>query len=304
MITSLTGNNAFALRHCLNEITKSFIQNYGELAVERFDGEEAEAQAIIDAISNLPFLANKKMVVVRNGSANPDFTEQVEQIISSTPEWCDLVLYEPQIDKRTAYFKVLKSQTKFEEYPELDMRGLAKWLVEEAKNQGGELSFADANYLVEHLGTDQNLLYNELQKLLVYDSQISRANIGLLTEPTPQSKVFELLDATFAGQKRRALRLYNEQRAQRVEPQAILAMISWQLNLIALAMHAGKRSAAEIAGDSGNKEFPIRKALDLAAKIPEPKLKKLVANVFKLDLKSKTTSLDLDEALRTYIVSL
>lgn len=304
MITTLTGSNNFQLRRRLDEIVKNFVSKYSDLAIERFDGEENDSQNIIDAVSNAPFLAKKKMVVVRDGSLNSDFVNQIEQIISSIPEWCELVLHEPQIDRRSSYFKVLKSQTKFEEFAELDGRDLANWLVNEAKKADGGLSFAEANYLVQRLGTNQAMLYNELQKLLTYNSKISRQNIDLLTEPTPQTKIFDLLGAAFSGQKKKALRLYSEQRAQKVEPQEILTMIVWQLRLIALAKYGAHKTPAQISKDSGVAEYPLTGAKRLATNISEEKLRRLVNEALELDIKGKTTAIDLDEALKTYLATL
>lgn len=304
MIIALTGSNSFKLKRRLDEVSSEFAKKYGELALERFDGEEDEAQTIAEGLQSLPFLAKKKLVVVRNGGLNKEFAEQVEQIISSIGESTDVVFYEPQIDRRTAYFRVLKNQTQFEEFNELDAHNLAKWLVAEAKNQGAELGLADANYLVERLGTNQCLLANELDKLAIYDSRISLQNIDLLTEPTPQSKVFDLLDAAFGGRKEQALRLYEDQRAQKVEPRAILAMIAWQLQQIAITKMAGDRSITEVSKDSGMKEYPLRKAKNLANKISDNDLKKMVSEALDIDWRGKTTSLDLDEALKTYIATM
>ena len=231
MIATLFGSNSYGLKRRLDELTQAFVKEYGELALERLDAEETTAETLLEALQSLPFLAQRKLVIVRNGCLNKDFSEQIEQIISSISNTTDMVFYEPQIDKRTAYFKVLKSKTQLEEFNEMDARNLAQWLVDETKKSGGALSFIDGNYLVERLGTNQALLANELDKLLIYDSRVSKKNIDLLTEPNPQSKVFDLLDAIFSGQKGRALKLYDEQRAQKVEPQAILAMIAWQLNI-------------------------------------------------------------------------
>lgn len=215
-----------------------------------------------------------------------------------------MVFYEPQIDKRTAYFKVLKSKTQLEEFNEMDARNLAQWLVDETKKSGGALSFIDGNYLVERLGTNQALLANELDKLLIYDSRVSKKNIDLLTEPNPQSKVFDLLDAIFSGQKGRALKLYDEQRAQKVEPQAILAMIAWQLNIISIAKYSKNRDLAEVSRDSSVKDYPLRKARGLAGKLSDKDLKKMVSEALDIDWRGKTTSLNMDEALRNYILTL
>ena len=304
MIVTLTGKNSFALRQKLDELTDKFVAKYDDLALERLDGEEAEAKNIIEALHGLPFLAKKKMVVVRNGGLNKDFVEQIEQIISSIPESTEAVFYEPNIDRRSSYFKVLKSQTEYEEYMELDARGLANWLVNQAKKAGAELSFGDANYLVERLGPNQNLLANELDKLLVYNPKISRQTIDLLTEPTPQSQIFELLDAAFGGRKEQALKLYEDQRAQRVEPQAILAMLAWQLQRIALTHQAGGRKLTEVSRESGISEYPLQKANNLANKLSDQKLKSMVSEALAIDYRSKTSSFDLDEALKNYIISL
>jgi DNA polymerase-3 subunit delta len=304
MITTLTGNNTYAMKRRLDELAGAFVAKYGELALERIDAEEAEADAILESIQSLPFLAESKMVVVRSLSANKAAAEQIEQIISSSDKATSLILYEPLTDKRTVYYKTLKAKTSFEEYDELAPQELPKWLISEAKKQIAELSFADAKYLVDRVGANQELLANELAKLIAYDPKISKSSIDLLTEPTPQSKIFELLDAAFAGKKARALELYDEQRTQKIEPQAILAMIAWQLQLIALAKNAGTRSPSGIAKESGINEYPIRKAAGLAAKTDENRLRKLVEDALNMDWLNKTSSLDIDEALKTYIVTI
>lgn len=304
MIITIYGENSFGVRRRLNDLINAFTNKNGELALEKFDAEESETQSIIESIKALPFLSPRKMVVVRNGAGNSEFAGQIEQIIGSFPSSTDLILYEPKIDKRSSYFKMLQKHTKLENYPNLDKAKLAKWLVDEAKKQNSKLSLADASYLVERLGENQEMLFNELSKLAIYDSDISKENINLLTEPTPQSKVFDLLDAAFGGQKSKALELYADQRAQKVEPAMILAMIGWQLRLMSFVKLAGSRKPTQIAKDSGVNPYPLNKARALASKISDKELKGMVDKAAEIDIKSKTAGLDLDEALKTYIVTI
>ena len=304
MITTLTGNNFYLIKRRLDELVDSFTAEHGELAVQKIDAEEVEAPAILEAIQSLPFLASRKLVVLRNLSANKPAAEQIEQIIDSAGDGTDIIFHEPSPDKRTVFYKVLKSRTELQEYSELDVHGLAQWLSEEAKKLGGKISSADANYLVERVGPNQELLANELEKLLTYNPEILRQDIDALTVKNPQSKVFDLLDATFSGHKKRALELYGEQRAQKVEPQAIIAMMAWQLDLIALAMYGKGKDANKIAKDAGVSPYPVMKAQRLAAKLDERKLKQLVQEALEMDELGKTTPLDLDEALKTYIITI
>jgi DNA polymerase III delta subunit len=176
--------------------------------------------------------------------------------------------------------------------------------VAEAKNQDAKLGLPAANYLVERLGENQQLLFNEVSKLAIYDSNITKTSIDLLTEPTPQSRVFDLLDAAFAGKKQRALDLYADQRAQKVEPQAILAMIGWQLQLLSLVKTSEGRSSSQVAKDNGMNPYPVQKAAGMAQKLSSDELQRLVNQALEIDLKSKTSAVDLDEAIKTYIVTI
>jgi DNA polymerase III delta subunit len=304
MIITLTGSNSFALKRRLDELTGAFTARHGDLALERIDAEEAELPAIIEAISSLPFLSSAKMVIVRSLGANKPAAEAIEQVIDSIDEATEVIFFEPFPDKRTTYFKSLKKLTKLEEYGDLATPELVKWLVAAAENQNGQLSHPDAEYLVERVGTDQALLSNELQKLLSYNPKIDRQQIDLLTIAAPQSRIFDLLDAAFAGQKKRALTLYEEQRAQKVEPQAILAMVTWQLQLLAYAKYAKGRSPTDISRDTGLNPYPITKAGRLADKLTERRLKQLANDALNIDWQGKTTPLDMDEALKTYILTL
>lgn len=301
MIVTLAGNNSFALKSRLNQLVNEFKKTYGDLSIERFEGAETELAQMLDSIQNLPFLAERKLVILRDLSANKSAAEAIEQIIESSGGSADLILVETTPDKRTVFYKTLQKKTKLESFEEVDPRVLGKWLVEEAHKLGGELSQADANYLIDRTGGSQQALSQELAKLTMYSAKITRQTIDLLTEPTPQTKVFDLLDAAFAGQKARTLKLYEDQRAQSVEPQIILAMIAWQLRAIVAIKLAASRP---VPSQLGLSPFVASKASGLAQKIPLDSLKELVTQALEIDYKSKSSSLDLDEALKNYLVTI
>jgi DNA polymerase III subunit delta len=304
MVVSLVGNNSYALQVRLNELVDKFVLDHGELALERIDAEEKDLQYILEAVQGGGFLTTNKLIVIRGLSQNKVAAEQIEQILSSISTNNDLIIYEPVTDKRTVFYKYLKANTELEEHSDLDNLQLAGWLAEEAKKHEGTLSFADAKYLVDRLGTNQAMLASELEKLILYDKSVSRMTIDELVEPTPQSKIFELLDAVFAGNKKRALDLYADQRAQKVEPQAVLAMLAWQLQILALAKFAGNNSPNQIAKHAGMNPYPITKAMGLVSMMDSNKLKQMILDATEMDYKSKTSGLDLDEALKTYIVAI
>lgn len=304
MVVTLTGGNGFALGAELDGLVGAFVSAHGALALEKIDCQETDFDQIRGALTGSPFLAARKMVVLREPSANKQFTEQAEQLLDGLAETTDLILIEPKPDKRTAYYKLLKKVTDFREFPELDAGGLARWLVQAAKAAGGSLNLADANYLVERAGPDQQLLSNELEKLLLYDSNVTRRTIDLLTEPTPQGTIFQLLEAAFTGHPGRALELYAEQRAQKVEPLEIVAMLAWQLRVLAIIKAAGDRSVDDIAREAKLNPFVVRKSTGIARNLSLGEIKKLVSDLLQIDVRSKRTDIDPDEALQHYLLKI
>ncbi|HVS58378.1 MAG TPA: DNA polymerase III subunit delta [Candidatus Saccharimonadales bacterium] len=304
MATTLTGENAFALQAALIEQTHRFTDEYGDMALERLDGEEASFERLQEALTSLPFLAPKKLVVLRTPGANKQFAERAEQLLGDMPETTQAIIIEPKLDKRSSYYKFLQKHTDFHDFKQLDVSGLARWLVERAAAQKGSLSAADARYLVERVGVNQQLLGGELDKLLLYDKKITRATIDLLTDQTPQGKIFDLLDAAFAGDTRRMLALYDEQRALKVEPQQIIAMLTWQLHVLAVIKAAGNRGPQAIAAEAKLNPFVVQKSQAIARKLSIDDVKKLVRDLLTIDTRLKRESLDADDVLKHYLLRL
>lgn len=304
MTITLSGANSFALDSELKTLVDEFVAKEGAMALNKIDGQEASFEQIVEALNGLPFLSSKKIIVLRLPSTNKQFVEQAEQIIDNLPESNQLIIVEPKLDKRLSYYKYLKKATDFRDFPELDINGLSSWLSQRASTQKGNLSSADARYLVQRVGLNQQLLASELDKLLLYDTKITRQSIDLLTEPTPQSTVFELLEAAFAGNQQRALKLYDEQRAQKVEPVQIIAMLTWQLHVLAIIKTAGDRQAGQIASEAKINPYVLQKSQSIARDLSYAELKNLVKDLSKIDIGSKSTNLDADEALKHYLLKL
>jgi DNA polymerase-3 subunit delta len=304
MIITLSGENAFGLGGELDEIVKGFLAEHDEFGMERVDGEEADYQRLQESLTSLPFLADKKLVVLRRPGANKEFIDHAEELIAGLPETTDAVIVEPKLDKRLAYYKLLKRKTDFREFKELDPGGMVKWLVAEAAKHGAKISQADANYLVLRVGANQQLLANEITKLALYDPQITRQNIDLLTEATPQSTIFELLESAFAGNAKRTMQLYQEQRVQKVEPPQIIAMLAWQLHVLALIKAARDRSTDQIATNARLSPYVVKRSQAIAKRISVNELKDLVKELLSIDVRSKSSALDADEALQNYLLRL
>jgi DNA polymerase-3 subunit delta len=305
MAVTITGTNSFLAKAEAKKLIGDFVKTNGDLALERLDASEVSEQIIIGAVESLPFLVPKKMVVVRDLSANQSAAEALEQILEHSSDSTELMIVEGKLDKRGVYYKQLKKLTDFREFNELDEASLADWLAQEAKKLGATLSRSAAQYLVQRVGANQMLLSHELEKLNQYNSEISRESIDKLTIENPSSTVFNLIDSVFSGNLAQALRIYDEQRRQRVEPQAIHGLLVWQMHSVSITAAAPTgMSSSEIAKQSGMSPFVAQKSQRIAQKMGRRKIIEFMELLRDIDYRSKRETLDYDEALRYAIVKL
>lgn len=305
MITTITGKNDFMRRQELKRRVDAFIAKYGDFECEHIDGEETDASRIESVLLSLPFFSDKKCIVLDAPSRQKAFVERAPELLQQAEDNVDVIIHEPKLDNRSRYAKYVRASTELVQCDELAGADVVQWLVEQAKQRGATLSQQDALHLVRLVGEQQFLLSNELEKLTIYDPRISREHIDALVESRPQSTIFELLDAAFSGAQQKALDIYQQQRLQNVEPQIILHMMARQLQLYALVVYApSEMSDQALAKDIRQHPYAVKKARQATQQLSPTKIKDLITELRQVDEVAKTSSIDLDEALQNYIVTI
>lgn len=301
MLRVFTGDNDFAIKRAVRSLIDEFVAAHGNLALERFDTEESTAGQIVDAIMSMPFLASHKMVVV-SGAPIKDVIEQLLEI--EIPESTEVILVTNKLDKRASYYKKISKLPGFKSFDAKNVTNLPGWVSERVQLAGGKISAADARFLVEYAGSNQLNLQNEIEKLVLYDKKVTRSTIEELCDPSPQSTVFQLVDAVFAGNYKKAEKMYFEQRAQKVEPYAIMGMLAWQLHILALVKAAGAKSADVIAKDAKLSPYVVKKTQGIARRLTMVQVKQFVRDARNLDIALKSQSINADDAMTTYLLKL
>jgi DNA polymerase-3 subunit delta len=297
MIVAFIGDNSFAREKAAREFMDGFIGAHGTHAVDRFIATDIEPDTLSGAVTTMPFLSQRRLIVARDISANKIIAERFEDILQQTADTSDLVIIESHIDGRSKYLQILRKMTDCREFAQLDSGELAQWVVAHVKELGGLMQQRDAQYLVERVGNNQQLVSQEIDKLLLYSNTITKDTIDKLTEYTPQSSIFAMLEAAFGGQIKSALSLYEEQRAQGMEPQAILGMIAWQLHILALVKTGQDKNPAELASAAKLNPFVVRKSMAITRRLSFAELASLLELATKTDYKLKTSKMNADAAV-------
>lgn len=292
------------LRSTLKKHVDSFVRDNGEMGVERFDAEEKEAAEIISSFSSTSLFAPKKLVIIKGIAKNQELAEKIEELITKANEDAELIIIEPKLDKRGKLYTKLKKETILTEFQEVHPGSLSAWVVKETIARGGRINNSTAKRLVDKAGSNQELLSSEIDKLLIYNPEITEQSVDLLVEANPHSKTFELVDAVFKRDLRRVERLYEEQRALKVDPNQIIGLIAWQLHLLAAVKVAAGRSQLEISKDLGVRPEAVASSMRLANGITMSELMDMIERLLKIDYKIKQQAVDKDDALLFWLLSL
>ncbi|HOR23083.1 DNA polymerase III subunit delta [Candidatus Saccharibacteria bacterium] len=303
MITAFIGDNYPARETALKEFVGNFSTIHGAAAIDRLSGDSIELNLLKDSVATIPFLSSKRMVIVRGLGQNKEISDNFDDLVRYVADTTEFVVVENHLDSRSRFLTELKKYAEIKEFKHLEGEDLVDWVIEQVNQLGGSINRALANLLVDRVGDNHQMLANELEKLVLYDSKITKESIMELTSLNPQSSVFAMLDSTFNNQPARAIKLYKEQREQGLEPGYLLGMISWQLYVLAVVKSANGLSVDRIAKESKMNPFVIRKNLNIARRILNVKLRKMLDDTIEADRLIKQRSTNADDVLKTLILS-
>jgi DNA polymerase III subunit delta len=303
MIYVHTGNNDYLRKQAIKKYRRTHQAAHGEFSIEQFDGTQHTFEQITAALQNLPFLTEKKLVILRDPSALKQFQTWFCEHADSIDEAVDVVIEESSLDKRTGYAKFLLKLPNTVQHELLSDNELLRWLQRYVTDRDGTISASVAREFIDRVGTNQFLLSNEADKLLLHNKNITSESITMLCSAAPQSTMYELVDAILRGKRKQALKLYDQQRYLRVEPAQIVAMLAWQLHILAVLVTArGRASIDELAKSGHIHPYVLKKNQQLAQKLNRTTVQQLVDELVRVDTLLKTTSSNADLLLKQYIM--
>ncbi len=299
------GENDYAANEFYVKTLAEFVNNNSKQSLRIFDGENATAYDVEQALSSQSlFSVGSEMVSIKRLGSNAELKDRLVELVETLPAETELVIYEPKIDKRSKLYKKLKKGGLIKEFTNLSEPSLLNWVKDQVARRGGQLEAGCAKALVDRAKGNQVRLRNEIEKLLNYDKTISLESVSLLVDKTPDDNIFDLLDCVARGDRQGALKKYQELSAAQVEGHYILVMICWQMaNFIALKA-GDKRSDSEVASKLGMNPYAVRRSKQSLRAISKIQLKSMTQKVIDADLRLKTTSIDADLLVKQLISTL
>jgi len=299
------GENDYTASEFYTKTLAEFVKNNSKQSLRVLDGESVTPGEVGQALSSQSLFSDgAEMVSIKRLGANAELKDKLVELIETLPTETELIIYEPKIDKRSKLYKKLKKDGLIKEFTNLSELELLNWVKDQVAECSGQLEAGCAKVLVDRTKGNQVRLRNEIEKLVNYDKTISLQSVSLLVDKTPDDNIFDLLDSVARGDRKGALKKYQELNAAQVEGHHILVMICWQMaNFVALKT-GEKRSDNEMASKLGMNPYAVRKSRQSLSAIPKRQLKSMAQKVLDADVRLKTTSIDADQLVKQLIATL
>ena len=167
-------------------------QGMEEFNLHTFEGDRATPQALDDAISALPMMSERSMVVVRDldlFSGDAKKKENLESLLTDLPEYVcvvfvyDILPYKPDARQRMAKFLAANAQVV--EFPRQEQGDLVAWIKRRFAALDHTVDTQLAEYLIFLCGNGMTGLISEIEKVGAYarERAVTRADIDAVATP-------------------------------------------------------------------------------------------------------------------------
>lgn len=283
------------------------------------DAEDTDsAQRMMSEFFATPFLAEKRMVVVKNllSSKLVEIRESIAEIIKNNrlPDSTVAVFWERADEfkgKETkALFELLQKEKYKEHFAALEPSEAASWFRGQIETTENKLARGVAETAVKLVGVDSFGLQNLAGQLVNYcpGKEITMADLNEFVEEKADDNIFNLVDAIVAGNTPAALGMMREQYRRGEDEQYILGMLIRQFRImlqIADALAQNPSVASDIlAKQLGLHPFVVKKTIPLVKKFSLSNLKNRFSQLADFDLKTKTGQGDLATLLDILVVEM
>lgn len=290
------GEDSYSSSQKLKLWQTGFVKKYGENAtMEIFENKDLDIKNLATNLNTLPFLADKKLTIIKDLFAENPTEEQKKfiSILEKLPDFAILIFYEKsQVAKSNTLLKKIAEIGEIEEFPNPTPLAAGKWLLARSQKENIKLNQLSANYLVEYCGNDLWHLSNELEKLKAYaiDNQITREMIELLAVPSLNASIFRFTDCIAEKNIKQAIKILETLTQNGEDLIRIFFMIVRHFRILIQVkdLLLQNENAFTITKKLQQKPFVIKKSIGQCKNFNLEKLKSLYGKMLKIDTDFKT----------------
>jgi DNA polymerase-3 subunit delta len=277
--------------------------------METFDGDSASAEDIVNAANTMPFMSERRLVVVRDvdklDAAGLDLLAAYAK--DPAPFTC-LVLIATKVAKNSKLYRAVAATGQAYEYTAPKRSEYAGEVVKLLRARGKRIGLPAADRLVEFVGRDLRRLDSEADKLVAYvgaADEVTAEDVVAAASAGAVASVFELTDAVGERDVARALRILGRLLGGGDTPLGVSAMLGRHVRALIGAKSLIERGTNPdaMAPELGMAPWQARSAARQASGYDSQELSRALCGLAAAEEEMKTSPTDAGLVLERWIVS-
>lgn len=286
-----TGENDYLRTEERRRWISEFQKKHGSENCIVLDGSKLSIRSLLDEVSVLPFLAEKRLIVV---DGVPKSTkEEIELLVENIHPQSVVLIVDSKPDKRTGGVKTLLQIADIKEFPPLQPKKLAEWAVAYVTQHGSSIAPAALEAMLQATGNDQMMIATELDKLSLFATgkTITADDIERMTIESDEGVVWRMTDLLCAGNTAASARITRQMMERGVsgfQLWGILLSFLQNVVLVRAAVEEGMTSAKQVSDATGVHVFALRSLQPYASRVRSGVLYDFVTWAVRADMALKT----------------
>lgn len=312
----LYGSETFLMGEFLKFAQKKMVDDdLSDINIQKYDAKETPIEVAIQDVETLPFLSERKVVIVSNCTFLTAEKEKIEHDTDVLLRYLDapsdfsclfLIVNSDKMDERKKLVKAIKKQAVVIPFQPLKDEELYSWIEKRSTATGLFLKREQIHQLVSVVGNDLRTLQKEIEKIALYVGRsgvVTEEVITRLTTPALEQDVFQMVDAITKGDIHRSVRLLYDCLLSGEEPIKLLALLAHRFRLLLLIKTGTQqgKTLSEIATIAKTHPFAVKKAAEYVGSFTEKSLRNILLHIAEEDFRMKTGKVEKRLALELFI---
>ena len=318
MIYLIHGEDDFVSSEKLRFFKTGSIKKYGDFNITEFNKENIDLQRFSSDVRSLPFLGEKRVVILENilSELKKDERKKLIETALVPNDQTVVIFFENHdlLNKKTKTKDIEEFISKIDRknifyYNNMDVAQLNRWVADKLKSLGFTIEPRAINGLVALVGNNSRQLDNEIKKLTSYkhkERSINNEDVVKLVRANVDTGIFSLTDALAKKDTKTAQKILKNIIDSGEEIYGVLSMIAFQFrNLIYIKIAEAERVPTQVLlSETKMNPYVHKKTVPQVRNFTLERLREIFHLIFETDLAIKTGEKEPELALDLLIVKI
>ncbi len=234
-IYALYGPQSYLRKWYTDKLTRIFVADGDTMNLTSFYGKKTDIKEVIDVAVTLPFMAEKRVVILEDTGFLSHSCEELADLFSNMPEETVMIFSEEEFKKDLKHVKLIASSGSVTKFDNPTREDLEKMVQGKLAREHRQITRSALNLFLDRCPDDLWQMFNELEKLISYTfgkDGIHAEDVEAVCAPSPEDKIFEMIDAILAGRTKFAMKLYGDLLLLQTKPSRVISLIRDQLSIM------------------------------------------------------------------------